>query len=129
MRGRQEARLRSVQEGWVFPSRADTILTGGWATGVERRSESERGEIGGTATAPWAAGSRGTRGRSSVIGSKVPDRRIRQKWETGGRPGGTCSGIECFPKAEIRAMGNGGSRLRSLQAGWLFPTSADRAGI
>lgn len=55
--------------GWLFPTPADTLLTGGWATGVERRSESERGEIGGIATAPWATGSRGTRGRSSVIGS------------------------------------------------------------
>ncbi len=129
--GRQEACQRPVQVGWLFPTPtpADTLLTGGWTTGVERRSESERGEIGGTATAPWATGSRGTRGRSSVIGSKVPDRGIRQEWETRRQPGGTCSGVECFPKAEIRALGNGGVRLRPVQEGQLFPTSADRAGI
>ena len=131
MWGRQEARQRLVQVGWLFPTPtpADTLLTGGWATGVERRSESECGEIGGTATAPRPAGSRGTRGRSSVIGSKVPDRRIRQEWETRGRPGGTCREVECFPKAEIRAVGNDGARLRLVQEGRLFPTSADRAGI
>ena len=129
--GNGGSRPRPVQEGWLFPTPtpADTLLTGGWATGVERRSESECGEIGGTATAPWPAGSRGTRGRSSVIGSIVPDRGIRQEWETRRQPGGTCSGVECFPKAEIRAMGNDGARLRPVQEGRLFPTPADRAGI
>ena len=129
--GRQEACQRPVQVGWLFPTPtpADTLLTGGWATGVERRSESERGEIGGTATAPRLAGSRGTRGRSRVIGSKVPDRGIRLEWETRRRLGGTCSGVACFPKAEIRAVGNGRTRQRPVQEGRLFPTSADRAGI
>ena len=131
MRGRQEACQRLVPVGWLFPAPtpADTLLTGGWATGVERRSESECGEIGGTATAPWPAGSRGTRGRSRVIGSIVPDRGIRQEWETRRWPGGTCSGVAYFPKAEIRAVGNDGARLRLVQEGRLFPTSADRAGI
>ena len=69
------------------------------------------------------------RGRSRVIGSIVPDRGIRQEWETRGRPGGTCREVECFPKAEIRAMGNGGSRLRPVQEGRLCPTRANRAGI
>jgi len=118
-----------LQAGWLFPTPTDTLLTGGRETGVARRSESERGEIGGTATAPRPAGSRGTRGRSRVIGSKVPDRGIRLEWETRGWLGGMCSEVECFPKAEIRAMGNDGARLRSLQAGWLFPTRANRAGI
>ena len=129
--GRQEARQRLVQVGWLFPTPtpADTLLTGGWATGLERRSESECGEIGGTATAPRPIGSRGTRGRSSVIGPNVPDKGIWLEWETRRWPGGTCREVECFPKAEIRAMGNDGARLRSLQASWLFPTSADRAGI
>ena len=46
--GNDGARLRSLQAGWLFPTPtpADTLLTGGWATGVERRSESEREEIG-----------------------------------------------------------------------------------
>ena len=129
--GNGGSRPRPVQEGRLFPTPtpADTLLTGGWATGVERRSESERGEIGGTATAPRPVGSRGTRGRSRVIGPNVPDKGIWQEWETRGRPGGTCREVECFPKAEIRAVGNGGSRLRPVQEGWLFPTSANRAGI
>ena len=51
--GRQEACQRLVPVGWLFPAPtpADTLLTGGWATGVARRSESECGEIGGVAGA------------------------------------------------------------------------------